>query len=116
MSSYKELKMEFNEKVEALREHCKHDDVSDWLPYHWAIAHVSRFEVVICNVCRMTIMRRTSCDFCNETIVEPDWVEGDGKSTPYGCYFCSNKCAEGYDKKHKISEFGNQVKEVIKHE
>ncbi len=38
--SYKELKEEFDKKVELLRKNCKHENLSDWTDYMWAPAHV----------------------------------------------------------------------------
>jgi len=55
MSTYKELKKDFNKKVKELQENCKHTDVSDWLKYYWAIAHWSGAYVKKCNICNKIV-------------------------------------------------------------
>ena len=48
--SYKELKEEFYKKVDLLRKNCKHEQLSDWIQFHWALGH-SLGECKICLYC-----------------------------------------------------------------
>ena len=56
--SYKELKEEFEKKVELLRKNCKHEKVSDWIRYDWAPGH----SLGECKIC-----------LCCEDIIEKTW-------------------------------------------
>ena len=44
MKTYKELKEEFDKKVEDLQSKCKHEDVSDWIGEYWSFAHVTGWQ------------------------------------------------------------------------
>lgn len=57
--SYKELKEEFEKKVELLRKNCKHENLSDWRRYYWAPGH----PLGECKICL----------YCGD-IIEKTWV------------------------------------------
>ena len=50
MSSFDELRKEFDEKVAKLKETCKHPTAT-WCEEWWAIAHSTGDAVKVCDVC-----------------------------------------------------------------
>jgi len=58
MSTYKELREEFNEKVKKLRESCKHPITTGWMDYCWAPAHYSGVEIKVCSICGAIVEER----------------------------------------------------------
>ena len=44
-------------EIEALQLTCKHESISDWMEYHWAIGHYSH-DVKVCNLCGKTVEER----------------------------------------------------------
>jgi len=57
MSTYNELKEEFDRKVKELRENCPHINC-DWMEEQWVVAHSTGYEVFVCKVCDKTIDKR----------------------------------------------------------
>ena len=57
MSTYDELKNEFDENVKKLRAECTHPDISDWIDEYWAPAHSTGYKVKICNICKKEVER-----------------------------------------------------------
>jgi hypothetical protein len=76
MKSYDDLKKEFDDAVEKLRNECPHEDVSDWMEYYWAPAHSTGTLVKSCNFCRQ-IVRRLRPNFKFEKVEEGQFVQKD---------------------------------------
>lgn len=57
MKSYDELKEEFDETVEKLRNGCPHKELSEWMEYFWAPAHSTGELVKSCKMCRKIVRR-----------------------------------------------------------
>ena len=57
MSQYNKLKSEFNAKVLALQEHCRHKE-SEWSVEWWAIGHGTGSEVRVCQNCNKVLEHR----------------------------------------------------------
>lgn len=57
MSTYNELKEEFEQKVKQLQEKCNHPR-SKWYPQYWAIGHTTGYEVLICEICNKELDKR----------------------------------------------------------
>ncbi len=91
MKTYKKLKKEFDEKVKELRKKCPHKKLSGWCEEWWAIGHGTGFQVKSCMICNEIVKRRTTCEKCGKRT--EDYVNGDGKSRPWGEHFCK-KCEE----------------------
>lgn len=98
LTTFDELKKEFDDKVQKLRDSCLHTNLSEWMDYQWAPAHSTGIEVKICNRCQKIIEERTKCWSCGNYVEKPDWIKGDGHILPSGTYFCSKQCAENYKK------------------
>lgn len=99
MSSYKELKEDFDKKVEELKKNCKHPKLSNWMDEWWAMAHSTGFEVQICEICNTVLHKRTLCSECGASIQDKEIHEGDGiNHLPIGGYWCQ-KCVDSVKKK-----------------
>lgn len=57
MSTYKELRKDFNKKVKELQDKCSHEKTV-WCIEEWAPAHLTGFEVLVCETCNKRLDRR----------------------------------------------------------
>ena len=57
MSTYKELKEEFEQKVKDLRERCDHPELSDWVTHEWAPGHSTGQKIKYCKICEAIVER-----------------------------------------------------------
>ncbi|KXB00721.1 hypothetical protein AKJ40_00745 [candidate division MSBL1 archaeon SCGC-AAA259M10] len=115
--TYQDLKDEFDKKVEKLREECDHLEVSDWRKECWAIGHTTGFEVKVCEICRETVAKRTSCANCGKLIEEEDFEEGNGTRRPSSEIFCP-ECQEEWEKfiqEHPYRPESEESVKVVKH-
>ena len=44
-------------EIQIFQENCKHEDISDWIPYMWAPGHYGP-DVKVCNICGKTIKKK----------------------------------------------------------
>ncbi|KXA90219.1 hypothetical protein AKJ62_01370 [candidate division MSBL1 archaeon SCGC-AAA259D14] len=94
--TYADLKDEFDERVEKLREECDHPEVSDWQEEWWAIGHTTGFEVRVCEICQKIVARRTRCAKCGKFVEEDNFKRGDGTRRPASEIFCP-ECQEEWE-------------------
>lgn len=116
-ATYRDLKEEFNEKVEKLREECDHPEVSDWQREYWAPGHATQFEVKECKICRKIVAKRTECAKCGKLIEEDDFRRGDGVKRTGTEVFCP-QCQEEWEKfvrKHPYEPESEEPVEVMRH-
>lgn len=98
MSSYEELRKEFERKVKKLQEQCNHEKLSNWIPYQSASGHYTGREVKSCKRCNLIVNERTKCSLCKSYVEKKDWIKGDGDKVSFGTYFCSEACLIEYIK------------------
>ena len=92
MTTYENLQKEFDKNVEELRKKCPHKKLSGWCEEWWAMGHGTGFQVKSCLVCNEIVKRKIICQKCGRW--SEDYVNGDGKTRPWGEYFCK-KCDGG---------------------
>jgi hypothetical protein len=54
IENIEEMRTRHKKEIEDLQNSCKHKDISDWMPYYWAIGHFSH-NVRVCNFCGKTV-------------------------------------------------------------
>jgi ribosomal protein L40E len=58
MKTYKDLFMEFEEKVKALQAQCEHKEIGEWVDLYWAPGHATNTSVRICKQCDLKVHSR----------------------------------------------------------
>lgn len=110
MKTYSELKEEFDKNVEDLQSKCKHEDVSDWIVECWAIAHVTGWQVKVCNICRKVVARKTICSNCEKELVKDVDVIKEVGGVSY-CEKCAPKAE--VEEKERLKTFEGNAYEKL---
>ena len=66
MFTISQIREKHKKEIEDFQNNCKHEEISDWMQYYWAVGH-SLGEVKVCNVCEKIIESRG-------TLPEPKFV------------------------------------------
>ena len=103
MTTYNELKGDFDKLVEDLQSNCKHEDVSDWMDECYAVAHPTGWQVKMCNICDKMVARKTKCADCDKELIEGVDVIKIVSSLSY-CEKCVPKAEAEKEDTHKFFE------------
>ena len=57
MENIKQMQERHEAEIEELQNQCKHEKVSDWMPYMWAPGHFGG-DVRVCEFCGVTVERK----------------------------------------------------------
>jgi len=95
-TTFKQLKEEFDRKVEELRKRCKHPKLSKWTDLWWAPGHPTGYQVKNCKICGMIVKRRTRCEQCGKWVEEPFEFKDE-----FSHIFCSEECLQKFKESFK---------------
>jgi hypothetical protein len=51
MENFKEMAERHKREIQELQDSCKHEKISDWGDYYWAVGHAANCQVKVCEFC-----------------------------------------------------------------
>ena len=50
-----QMQLRHEKEIKDLQENCPHEEISDWMDYHWAVGHAAGYKVKLCKHCGKTV-------------------------------------------------------------
>jgi hypothetical protein len=90
MNAAQRLHDEYQRKLKQLQETCPHKEQTDWLEEWWAPGHSTDRMVKTCKNCNKVLQAKRCCQGCLKEFLESELQEGDGRTLPFGAWYCGD--------------------------